>query len=118
MNADEFVQCAKWWYEGRLLTDGIAGREMPGKADNFNRYSRREDPPAMPDEVWIADYKRNCGTFAAHVLRSDAITQHIESEQVRYVRADGIIDGRRIEYRARGRHNWASGIGWEYRIKP
>lgn len=92
MTKDQFVQCAVWWWEGRLLENGSPALRMPGTSVEFAGYSRREDPPKtpMPDEVWVADYGTgfNYGSPQAYQTREGCLRANHNAAPVRYVRAD------------------------------
>lgn len=95
---------------------------LPGIADNAASYRRTPDAPPMPDEVWL----RTIGTadgepWSRREARpSREVIEAEGCEATRYVRADGVIDGSRLE----GRHKDSNKGAWlalsccEYRFTP
>ena len=92
MTKEQFLECARWWYEDRLLIGGYKCAAMAPKTDDFSRYSRREDPPAMPDAVWL-DGHYGIGKYpTAYKSESEC-----SGEPIRYVRADREFCGSGLE---------------------
>ena len=128
MTLAELHERIGWQLEGRLDYLTAAGKWErwepalpPVTAQPAERFRRRPDAPPMPDEVWVPDYSAGIPLVRALYDTAEMCRKANHSATpVRYIRADGVIDGRRLEFRFRGE----GGEGWEtpdmceYRFKP
>ena len=124
MTLAELHERIGWQLDGRLqflASDGAwADWEIqcpPSSLQIAAHFRRRPDPPPMPDEIWIPQCD---GPGLA--LDGQWYTNHMRCEKfgrpTRYIRADGVIDGKRLECRDTKQDSWKPATGWEYRLKP
>lgn len=119
MTLAELYERIGWQLEGRLLAlyqggwhDRDSSCNPPSIDENASNYRRRPDAPEMPSEVWVAPATPEC--------HMGVYLDKCGEGQVRYIRADGTIDGSRLE----GRHKddapgkWVALSCCEYRFKP
>lgn len=119
MTLAELHERIGWQLEGRLDWLARDGHWLnweldcpPSRAQRAEDFRRRPDAPAMPDEVWVAPSTPEC--------HMGVYREKCGEGQVRYIRADGTIDGSRLE----GRHKddapgkWVALSCCEYRFKP
>ena len=117
MTPQEYGQLAEWYAEGRLEVN-FAGAwhectKLPtyGTGYSFHCYRRRPDAPTMPDEVW--GDPRQTSVNGGRVVIDHASLQY----SVRYIRADAVIDGSRLELRIKSKAQWHEAGECEYRFK-
>ena len=119
MTLAELHERIGWQLEGRLDYLNAAGQWErwepalpPVTAQPAERFRRRPDQQPIPDEVFVSRSDNGRGLHFTLLPRFP--------DEVRYIRADAVIDGRRLEFR----HKGEGGEGWEtpdrceYRFKP
>ena len=128
MTLAELHEIIGWQLDGKLqfLASNGAWADWeiqcpPSSLQIAAHFRRRPDPAPMPDEVWVPDYSAGIPLVRALYDTAEMCRKANHSATpVRYIRADGVIDGRRLEFRFRGE----GGEGWEtpdmceYRFKP
>jgi len=123
MTPQEYGKIAEWFAEGKLEGNMEYGwREAKAippyeKVTDvcFSTFRRRLDAQPMPDEVWLPD--NVC-------LWRDTGMAKLTGQGIRYVRADGVIDGERLEFRTKLAActlpdcKWTTLSNCEIRFKP
>ena len=119
MTLAELHEIIGWQLDGRLqflASDGAwADWEIqcpPSSLQIAAHFRRRPDPPPMPDEVFVSRSDNGRGLHFTLLPRFP--------DEVRYIRADAVIDGRRLEFRYKGEggEGWETPDRCEYRFKP
>lgn len=129
MTLSELHERIGWQLEGRLqvFRNGVwtePDAPFPPCVNNPpGMYRRRPDAPTLPDEVWLSDnQKAACDgagdTYTAHSMLDGAKAWH-GGNPTRYIRADGVIDGARLQCKFKGPNAaWHNPDVCEYRFKP
>lgn len=103
-----------------VVGDRSPGQSPPNWERPFSMFRERPAEPEMPDVLWVArhpgpGFVMQCTGYASRV-RAELV-----GKPVRYVRADGVIDGRRLLCRTKGKESWSDiycAGDLEYRFKP
>ena len=73
----------------------------------------------MPDEVWVPAYTADIPLVRATYDTAEMCRKANHSATpVRYIRADAVIDGGRLQGRNKGGADWGTCDDCEYRFKP
>lgn len=107
------------WHDVKELFSYATMRDM-----DMGKFRERPQP-TMPDEVWLPDGQvssRSCvGTVRSAYDMREAVAKVWEgSNAVRYIRADGVIDGARLQWRPKSKEldqDWRNPNNCEYRFK-
>lgn len=131
MTLAELHERIGWQLEGRLQHLTSAGwLDWSGRVDSelsCPRLSdaasvfRRRPQPTLPDEVWIAEYQgvQFNSVLGAHKTREHCASGKDGATPIRYIRADAVIDGARLQSKFKGPNAaWHSTDTCEYRFKP
>ena len=128
MTLQELHERIGWQLEGRLQWRDhngewidVSENNTPMRDGSASNFRRRPYPAPMPDEVWVPDYSAGIPLVRALYDTAEMCRKANHSATpVRYIRADGIIDGSRLE----GKHKDCGDYAWmalsccEYRFKP
>ena len=128
MTPQEYEQLTTWFLDGKAeyrrhpCRDWEELRSLEGfrfiSPSNFNSYRRCPDTKPLPDEVWIDPVPED--PFKWWVARIHSYNEGA----IRYVRADAVIDGERLEFRtklaacASPDSSWTTLNNCEIRFKP
>ena len=126
MTLAELHEIIGWQLDGRLqflASDGAwADWEIqcpPSSLQIATHFRRRPDPPPMPDEVWVPAYTADIPLVRATYDTAEMCRKANHSATpVRYIRADAVIDGGRLQGRNKGDADWGTCDDCEYRFKP
>lgn len=130
MTLKELHERIGWQLDGKLQErnqgewyDRDASYNAPDLSEPAHRYRRTPDAPPMPDEVWLSDNQKPRqypnGTFLSAHYSHDECTEWHGGNIHRYIRADSIIDGSKLQWRNKlDSIPWQNADVYEYRFKP
>ena len=124
MSPTEYGKVAEWFAEGRLQVHRMNGtvwnnwdsQHLPNIQSDwkFSEFRRRPEEPTLPAEVWVSSVKINVSGL--RYASDERPATLLGGECVRYVRADSVICGSRLEFR-NGGGPWLIATGEEYRFR-
>lgn len=129
MNPEQYGQLAVWIARGTAevkVTNGWSRvwclPDWPTcEREAFDGYRERPTQPPLPDEVWIAEYQgfQFNSVLGAHKTREHCASGNDGATPIRYIRADGLIDCSRLQFRFKWQaDDWYNPSNCEYRFKP
>ena len=116
MTLQELHERIGWQLEGRLQWRDhngewidVSENNTPMRDGSASNFRRRPDQQPIPDEVFVSRSDNGRGLHFTLLPRFP--------DEVRYVRADAVIDGTWLQFRRRG-GEWENCVSFEFRFKP